>query len=307
MAEMEFSSDMLQVRSSDPQREYHRCWKRNRKIKLSTHWGQRKLLINEILFLTRFWDKAQVSNPVIVYVGAASGNHIPVLSAMFPAIKEMHLYDPARFRIRSTDIIKLYNKKFTDKDAETWADREDVFFLSDIRVRSHRYERNSFKHNERGIIDDNQRQRRWVEIINPVQAHLKFRPPFPISEEFNQLEYFDGHLFYQPWAPIESAEVRLVPTKSTDGTYNLKIWDCTKHEQQLFHHNTVSRNKRIYKNPLESSHTGYDLIAEFVILQQYLLKMNRPADWGSVSKLSEYITQSLNKYGRSHTIKRLSR
>jgi len=302
---MEFSPDMLRVRSTDPRTEYRERWKRNRKIKHSSHWGQRKLLINEILFLTRFWDQAEVPNPVIVYVGAASGNHIPILSAMFPAIKEMHLYDPARFKIRSTDIIKLYNKKFTNKDAETWAGRKDVFFLSDIRARIHRYERNSFVHNERGIIDDNQRQRRWVEIINPVQAHLKFRPPFPISEEFNQLEYFDGHLFYQPWAPIESAETRLVPTKATDGTYNLKIWDCTKHEQQLFHHNTVSRNKRIYKNPLGSLHTGYDLIAEFIILKQYLLKMNRPASWGSVSELSEYITKSLNKYSHSSTIKRL--
>src|SRR5437868_821867 len=73
-------------------------YKAGSKCKLCSPWGQRKLLLSEIEFLTIYWNAQEIPDPIVVYVGAAHGNHIPLLSEMFPSF-EFHLYDPAKFNI----------------------------------------------------------------------------------------------------------------------------------------------------------------------------------------------------------------
>lgn len=308
---IQFVNDMLELQSDDPQREYYSRKVYDDKPTYLVHWGQRKLLLNEIAFLTYFWDPKEVPDPVIVYVGAAAGDHIPILLELFPQISEMHLYDPAKFSIRPTDKIFIYNQLFTKEDAEIWDERDDIFFISDIRVREGEYDDYTQEENERGIVEDHQRQLRWVEIINPVQAHLKFRTPFPVSKEFYEMEYFDGIVFFQPWAPINSTETRLIPSKGKNGKYKKKIWDSKKHEEQLFYHNTVLRDNLIYNNPfLKSSNSipidppellnDYDSVAETIILRDYLVKMGKKADKEDVITLSRYITKRLNEQGKTY-------
>ena len=68
-----------------------------RNVKKNTiHWGQRKLLIGEIEFLTRYWDPVKYPTPVVLYVGAASGEHLIILGKLFPTIRWI-LIDPAKF------------------------------------------------------------------------------------------------------------------------------------------------------------------------------------------------------------------
>ena len=64
--------------------------------------------------------------------GGASGDHIPLLSSMFPAMT-FHLYDPAKFSIKETDRIVIFNDLFTDESVNKYKGRNDVFFISDIR------------------------------------------------------------------------------------------------------------------------------------------------------------------------------
>ncbi len=80
------------------------------------HRGQRKLLMSEIGALIRLDPAKQYT---AVYAGAAPGIHIPLLSKLFPNLV-FHLYDPAPFRIKETERIKLFNACFTDETAQSY-------------------------------------------------------------------------------------------------------------------------------------------------------------------------------------------
>jgi hypothetical protein len=64
------------------------------------HWGQRKLLLSEIEFLTLI-GKRGLENATVVYAGAAPGTHIDYLARLFPDVKFV-LVDPAPFSIKHT-------------------------------------------------------------------------------------------------------------------------------------------------------------------------------------------------------------
>lgn len=58
------------------------------------HWGQRKLLMVEIYFLTTYGHLSKN----VIYAGAAPGMHIAFLSHLFKDHK-FYLYDPSEFRL----------------------------------------------------------------------------------------------------------------------------------------------------------------------------------------------------------------
>ena len=321
--DIEFTEDMLQLSPDAPRREYY-SRKKEGEIKKMVHWGQRKLLISEIEFLVYFWDPKTVPNPIIVYAGAACGDHIPILSMLFPQIKELHLYDPAPFSISATNTIHIYQRLFTEDDARNWSNRDDVLFISDIRTGD--YTKMTSDDNERAIIRDMELQRVWVEIIQPVQAHLKFRLPYSdFDKDYMKLQYFDGHVLLQPWAPHTSTETRLIPRKGKDG-YKMRDWNAIVYEEQLFYHNTVYRSHQLYKNPFNNNSperrkrkknpyipihypelsNDYDSLAEVCILQAYFRKFGRKITQQDICKLSDRLTKELNRYGsQEKTIDRL--
>lgn len=76
------------------------------------HWGQRKLLMVEIWFLTKYGGLSKN----IVYVGAAPGNHIYCLAVLFPE-HNFYLYDPNEFAVKPRPKIHIFKNLFTDKEA----------------------------------------------------------------------------------------------------------------------------------------------------------------------------------------------
>jgi hypothetical protein len=63
------------------------------------HWGQRKLLLSEIEFLT---DWAPLDrDSIVVYAGAAPGTHIAFLAEMFPRLSFV-LVDPSEFKVHGS-------------------------------------------------------------------------------------------------------------------------------------------------------------------------------------------------------------
>ncbi len=94
------------------------------------HFGQRKLFLTELLFLTNY---GHLSNTV-VYPGAAHGYHIPLLAALFPTHK-FYLYDAANFfeGIESYERIKVFNKLFLEEDAMK-EEYKNALLISDIRT-----------------------------------------------------------------------------------------------------------------------------------------------------------------------------
>ena len=62
------------------------------------HWGQLKLIMSEIQFLTKIFklQGKKWINRVVVYAGGAPGTHVPYLSKLFPELKFI-LVDPSPF------------------------------------------------------------------------------------------------------------------------------------------------------------------------------------------------------------------
>ena len=113
----------------DKRIEYDEAKKLSKDVK-EMHLGQLKLLISEILFLTKY---AKDGNKV-VYVGAAEGYHIPKLVELFPNLT-FDLWDPAKFGIKETKTINIFNKFFKDEDAENYVkEHNNILFISDIRT-----------------------------------------------------------------------------------------------------------------------------------------------------------------------------
>lgn len=127
----------------------------------STHWGQRKLFLTELQFLSyciyeKYKDKSKF---LVIYAGAASGDHLPFLGSLFTHV-EFHLYDPKEFNsqiyrnkkqfkinpikdkhkdcgIFTDNIVETYKQMFKNYSSEGGGpskyDDYVILFISDIR------------------------------------------------------------------------------------------------------------------------------------------------------------------------------
>jgi cap2 methyltransferase len=229
------------------------------------HWGQRKLLLSEIEFLTKYG----VSGATVVYAGAAPGTHTRYLIELFPELKFV-LVDPAPFSGRLTQAPRclLRHELFTDAVAHQYAARDDVLFLCDIRSCDWLIHDNLDHENK--VLEDMQEQHRWHDIIQPIKSLLKFRLPWTPG----CTQYLAGDIYLSAFGPITTTETRLVPHG-----HERVMWDHKKYEEQLFHFNTVTRVAR-YAHTMPVGRPGhgldycYDCRAEVEILSQYLHKYN---------------------------------
>ena len=288
----EFTSKDLIVLPDAGKLSYRR---RTGESKINLHWGQRKLLMSEIEFLTIYWDQQKIPNPLCVYAGAAEGTHIPFLSEMFPSF-EFHLYDMRPFNIDQEVLdkgrIKLFSGDvegmFTDEVAKRYAGRDDVFFVSDIRSSDHKkhlsdaFEKRGLRvpenmkgysgisprekeavkearrNNEKGIWGDMEWQQSWVMIMNPVHALLKFRLPYPEEGEEEIKKYLKGVVYWGIWRGQTSTEGRLMPVKNRNGAYEVGTWSSLEYESMCFYHNVIVRETFKYINVLTGAKTPID-------------------------------------------------
>lgn len=163
------------------------------------HLGQLKLFLATFQFLLKY--SVNIKTVYIVYAGAAPGYNIHLLTKFFPNCKWI-LYDPNNFydslRI-NPNIIKINNDLFCDNDCiklNNIYKNKYLLFISDIRIDS----------DEKSILRDNDLQKKWVELLKPNYAQLKFR----LSRLCNNYNYFDGIIYFQSYAPATSTESRLV-------------------------------------------------------------------------------------------------
>ena len=309
----------------------------------NVHWGQRKLLLSEIEFLTIYWDRHTYPNPVLVYAGSAPGNHIPFLSNMFPSV-DFHLYDPRPFKIKENKRISIFQEYFTNKIAESYNNRDDVFFISDIRKKSpkdnleeiakklkitYKYaldnsdtDQNIIYEMERyyseDIYDDMLMQQEWVLKMEPAFSLLKFKIPYPDKNQEKMYKYLKGHLLIQVWPRNKSSELRLVsfPDKKTK-KFEKGLWSDIEYEKLAFYHNVVVRKNFEYKNPLNDKKiyinepelfNSYDDTAEIFILllycEKYGVEKKEDKELYSIT-LSNIITKELNKGRKLMTLEKL--
>lgn len=221
------------------------------------HHGQRKLFISELQCLNIFCEQhaAGVAAPLIViYAGAAPGDHIPWLLKLFPQTV-WHLYDPAPFRIPETKRCRLYNEYFTDDVARSWESRADVF-ICDIRVPAGPRDLSWSQEMEDQISRDMEAQRMWTRLMKPRSgAMLKFRPPYIDFAVKLRIPYLRGRVLWQTWPARSSTEGRLISTAKDIAIPDVPF-DVEQYQNACADHN-VMRVWRTYDVPVDDV-AGYD-------------------------------------------------
>lgn len=240
----------------------------------SYHYGQRKLLISEIEFLTKYSNMARN----ILYIGAAPGTHIPMLSMLFRNNKFI-LYDPLKFSIKPDECITIVNNKFTIDDIQKFKDiSDDLIIISDLRTNT----------DDNSIINDNIFQKKVVKEINPVAASLKFRIPYDKGRP-SDINFIDGEYHIQSWSKEFSSETRLFCNRPyKDFNINVEFY-----ENYMYTHNKLVRpsiyeTNLVYRNPYMDK--CYDCTSESFILEEYTKKYNPDI---SVSDINKAITYDL--------------
>lgn len=250
------------------------------------HWGQRKLFLSELDFLTRFYSEGDT----MLYVGAAPGTHLKLIAELFPSLKfilydgrdfDSDLYDNPNFEIR-----QMY---FTDLEALRFVDTaRNTLFVSDIRG-DIAEEHDDIK--QLKVSYDMKDQERWYEIINagrgdqyPKKALFKFRLPHAtenLSKESmetgknlalapgsNLFSYLDGELRIQAYPRQGSAEMRLIPNGKK------RLWDVRIHDNKAMTHN-VLRAGYYEHEEVEGCDHCFDCSFEIYIWQNYIKKYGK--------------------------------
>jgi hypothetical protein len=281
-------------------------FRRADRIKTAVKWGQLKLFTSELSFLNRYWDTVAVPDPQVVYVGAAPGNHIYFLSRMFPQIK-FHLYDKQPFEVRLSNLpnIVINQRYFEQVDIDMFKNRNDVFFISDIRNTKYTKDDNS-EETERAnteiINDDMNLQMNWVKEIKPVKALIKFLLPYVYKWTTDKyMTYMDGDIFKQPWAGQTSTECRMVP----DLSLTPRNWNYEVYQSMMFYQNNVIREHIKFVNPLTnivepiSKELGllndWDSTVFTMTVKDYLLKFNGETTPDAVLRLCKAIIEDIGK------------
>jgi hypothetical protein len=216
------------------------------------HIGQRKLLMSEVEFLTKYGHLAST----VLYVGAAPSEHMGFLSDLFPKIT-FELWDPAKFRIyglheENKKRIKIFNDFFTDEVAEKYRQRrkngEKFIFITDLRLSSE--DKKIF---EEKVNGDNMAQAKWMKTIKPEVSMFKFRIPYYDIKtkkkytEKSTYEYLDGTIYLQTFGPPHTSETRLVVLKDA----KMKKYPALEYEEKLYYFNNIVREFQKYDTPKE--------------------------------------------------------
>jgi hypothetical protein len=194
------------------------------------HFGQLKLLLSEMHFLTKYQKDAKY----VLYVGAASGEHNALLAKLFPKLKFI-LYDPRDFSIKATEQIQIHQKFFTEEEAKKYVSMaNDMLFMSDIRNLDIAKVRTDLPKLDKLLMSDQNKQKEWVQIIRPKRALLKFRLPYGKGKT----KYLGGKIYLQMFSP-QSAEARLL-VKDYDSEVE---YDNVEYDERMTYYNYYLRCK----------------------------------------------------------------
>jgi hypothetical protein len=249
------------------------------------HWGQLKLFLSTLQFLLYYAPRSQKVH--VIYPGSAAGYNIDILTKMFPQCY-WYLIDPNPFfkgLYKNPKVIDIKNELFTNESAQYYkALLKDKYtlFISDIRTTTH----------EDDIYENNDWQQKWVQIINPEYAQLKFRIP----RHNNIYSYLEGEIYYQMFPPQATTETRLVVKKNA----KLKNYNLEDYENNLYFHNRVLR-ACVYQYDKKDNVRGldhcYDCSACINILKKYKKKY-RKIEERSIDSIVKFIISHLVTFNK---------
>lgn len=239
-----YAEPIMYARPTDPRCPYR---VHPRDVRPSVHAGQLKLCLSELWALT----KANIREATgVMYAGAAEGHHIPFLANLWPECT-FALWDPRPFHHSLKDVknIQIHTGDqgmFTDATANAMAAlvnrRYPLVFISDIRSGNPDDATCDF---DKCVRDNMAAQRRWVEIMKPRWAMLKFC----LSYKPGRTEYLapedDNSLSYGVFATKSGTELRLMVKGDNLKT---RVYDNTEMEERSYYFNNFTRLCR-YKLP----------------------------------------------------------
>jgi len=230
------------------------------------HWGQKKLFISELDFLTDYSDDGDT----VVYVGAAPGTHLIYLSDLFPTLKFI-LYDGRDFDpgLYSHPQFELRQMFFTDSECMRFFDlnKSNVLLISDIRTGN--METETEDDIELIVANNMKEQEQWYRLCQPKKALFKFRLPYYFSnnpvlkDDKMTFPYLDGIVRIQAFPRKGSAEGRLIPNgKMTN-------WNIKEIEDRFMTHN-LYRAAFYEHEPIVGCDHCYDCTQEIYMWKKYI-------------------------------------
>ncbi len=225
--------------------------RRKEERKSVVFWSHRKSLLAAVEFLTAFG----FAGARVVYVGAAPGAEMGVLSDLFPSISFV-LYDTADFAVKPSERIEIRHEAFTDETARLWAsESKHALFISDASNANWMEQTN--EEVEATVKRDMAAQQQWHRIMCPLRSLLRFRLPWTKGTT----EYLDGTVFLPVWGPQTTTETYLVPNEPPRD----KLWDNGEYEEQMFRFNTVTR-VQVSSHPARAVLISSHLISSHLIV-----------------------------------------
>ena len=248
--------------------ERRKYYQRKNERRTTNHWGQRKLLLSEIEFLTEYGHLSQT----VVYAGAAPGSKNGYLADLFPDHRFVFV-DPNPFHEKlhaaaatKPDQIILRNEFFTDDMARSFRGQK-VLFISDIRTAD--YKVMGTEEVEDTVVEDNRMQMTWHILLDAAASMLKYRLPWgkgttKYLSGFSG-EHLGGKIYLPVWGRQSTTETRLVAVGN-----ELADYDHTEYEERMFYFNTVFRLS-YFEHPIDTREVPglchcYDCAAEYKIL-----------------------------------------
>ena len=201
-------------------------------LKSVVPWGQRRLLLAELEFLTVHAPLVMFGSPAptVVYAGAAPGAHLSYLASLFPSLA-FHLIDPSPFKLpHLAPNLAILPQLFDDSLALDYCG-QDVLFISDVR--SADLFHSTVRAVDAAIQTDLSDQMRWHELMAPLASMLKWRLPWTEGET----DYLDGEVRLPVWGSQSTTEGRLW----VKGGAGYRRWKHRRFEQQMYHFNTRQR------------------------------------------------------------------
>lgn len=250
------------LKEEGPRRQYYQ---RKNELRSTNHWGQRKLFLSELEFLTLYGHESQT----VVYAGAAPGVHMAYLARLFPR-HEFHLYDPADFSLEKSvgqdgnELERLHvYQRFFDNDVADEYMGKSVLFISDVRTADP--SALDEEQVEDAVEEDMRLQMAWHLRMQPMRSMFKFRLPWGEGST----RYLEGDIHLPVWGRQTTTETRLVVPQSA----STREYDHRRYEELMFYFNTRTR-VQYYDHSVAPHVDGmchcYDCAAEVRIVSQYL-------------------------------------
>ena len=209
-------------------------------------------------FLTLFYKAGRI----VVYAGAAPGTHIPFLADLFPGLT-FYLIDPAEFWCSERDWIIIKREFFTDKTVpliKEYAGGREILFISDVRSADPKVLPK--EEVEDCVARDMESQMKWAIDLDPVASMHKFRLPYGSGTS----KYLDGKIYLPIWGPETTTETRLIVTNHQIS--NIRDYDNTEYEQQMFYFNTVTRVRyHLHNFQAPGIDHCFDCVSEIAVLR----------------------------------------